>query len=83
MQPDAPAELAVAMMLQLVAEEVPAATPTPAPVPTPEDDVDVEIVVEGERAGGLQICRVCQKHHPSENSSAALTATTHAIGFNV
>ena len=82
MQPDAPAELAVAMMLQLVAEEIPAATPKPAPVPTPEEDVDVDIVVEGERAGGLQICRVCQKHHPSEEFIRC-TATTHTTGFNV
>ena len=46
------------MMLQLVADEM---------IPEEEEiNVDVEKIIEGERAGGLQICRVCQHHHPSE-----------------
>ena len=49
------------MMLQLVAEEM----QTEAPA-ADLDDIDVENVIEGERAGGLQVCRVCHQHHPSE-----------------
>ncbi len=39
---------------------------TAAPADEPADEIDVENVIEGERASGLQICRVCQQHNPSE-----------------
>ena len=58
MDNNAPTEMATAMMLQLVADEI---------VPEEEEiSVDVETIIESEKAGGLQICRVCQHHHPTE-----------------